>query len=177
GIHDGHDDLGAPRREGNRGARASGPRVGIPSASRPRGAGRRAHERSVAAGWRSGHLARTVRRQHDRERTGGTAPLARDKETGAMSVVMLGLGMMLVASPWWLSPLSRSLHPRERMRLSVAGLVLGVALVEFALILLAVPTMLSAFGVESLATACRRLLGHLAPGGLQVGWSAASLAV
>src|SRR5437870_1203082 len=94
-----------------------------------------------------------------------------------MSVVMLGLGVMLVGSPRWLSPLSRSLQPRERVRLSVSGLVAGVVLVEFALVLLAVPTVLRATGVDSRAAACRRLLGDLAPGGLQVGWSAAALAV
>src|SRR5690242_10797128 len=94
-----------------------------------------------------------------------------------MSVVILGLGLLLLASPRWLSPLGRSLHPRERMRLGLAGLIAGASLAEVALVLLAVPTVLSAMGVDSLAIACRRLLGDLAPGGLQVGWSAAALAI
>ena len=94
-----------------------------------------------------------------------------------MSVVVLAFGLLLLGTPRWLLPVARSLHPRERVRLSVAGLIVGGALVELALFLLALPTVAHAIGIDALAAACRRLLGDLAPGGLQVGWSAAALAI
>ena len=94
-----------------------------------------------------------------------------------MTLVLLGLGLWLVSLPRWLSPLGRRLQPSERVRFSVIGLVLGALVTEVALVMLAVPTALSAFGINALAAACRRALGDLAPGGLQIGWSAAALAV
>jgi Zn-dependent protease with chaperone function len=94
-----------------------------------------------------------------------------------VTLVLLGVGLWLVGLPRWLSPLGRRLQPHERVRFSLIGLVLGAVVVELALVMLAVPTVLSAIGVDALAVACRRVLGDLAPGGLQVGWSAAVLAL
>ena len=79
--------------------------------------------------------------------------------------------------PRWLSPLGRRLHPVERLRVSLGGLALGALVVEFALVLLALPAVLSAVGNQALAAACRRVLGDLAPGGLQIGWAAGALAL
>jgi Peptidase family M48 len=94
-----------------------------------------------------------------------------------VTLVLLGVGLWLIGLPRWLSPLGRRLQPHERVRFSIAGLVLGAAVVELSLVMLAVPTALRAIGVDALAAACRRLLGDLAPGGLQIGWSAAALAL
>ena len=94
-----------------------------------------------------------------------------------MTLVLLGIGLWLVSLPRWLSPLGRRLQPHERVRFSIVGLVVGAAIIELALVMLAVPTALRAIGVDALAAACRRVLGDLAPGGLQIGWSAAALAL
>ena len=94
-----------------------------------------------------------------------------------MTLVLLGVGLWLLGLPRWLSPLGRRLQPHERVRFSIAGLVVGAVVIELSLVMLAVPTALHAIGVDALAATCRRVLGDLAPGGLQIGWSAAALAL
>ena len=93
-----------------------------------------------------------------------------------MTLVLLGVGVMLFCLPRWLGPLARLLHPRERVRVSLAALLCGATVLELGLVLLSLPAVLDSLGNQALASACRRLLGDLAPGGLRVGWSALALA-
>lgn len=88
-------------------------------------------------------------------------------------LVVLGAAVVLVALPGALDGLGRRLRPREWAWLTTIGLGGGLALVEAALLLGAVPTLLRAGGVEWLATACERVLQPLVSGGSVVGWAAA----
>jgi hypothetical protein len=94
-----------------------------------------------------------------------------------VTLVLFALAVSVVCMPRWLSPLIRRLLPTERVHVGVAALMFGAFFIELSLVLLAVPAVLGAVGNESLAVACRRFLGDLAPGGLEVGWAALALAV
>lgn len=90
-------------------------------------------------------------------------------------MILLVTGMFLLVAPRLLSSLEPRLHPREQVKLSIGAMLLGVSFVELALVLLALPVVLRAFGYESLTVTCCRWFGDLAPDGLSVGWPAAVL--
>lgn len=94
-----------------------------------------------------------------------------------MTLVLLGAAVVMLTLPAFGRLVGSRLDPAEWARLLAAMLLVGFAALELALVLLALPTVLAAAGVPELASACRRLLGELAPGGISVGWSAAVLAV
>jgi hypothetical protein len=94
-----------------------------------------------------------------------------------VTIVLFTIAVSVVCMPRWLSPLIRRLDPIERVRVGTTALAFGALLVEVSLVLLAVPAVLDSFGNGSLAEACRRLFGDLAPGGFDVGWVALLLAV
>lgn len=94
-----------------------------------------------------------------------------------MAFVVLVSGGLLLALPGLVARLSGRMVPERWGRLCVAALSTGAVLVALSLALIAAPTVLSALGVHTLAAACHRLLGPLAPGGTLVGWAAAGAAV
>lgn len=93
-----------------------------------------------------------------------------------MTVVVVSIAIVILFMPRWLAPLMRRLDPHEAVRISVVAVAIGAFLVELSFVLFAVPAVFSAFGVRSIAVSCR-FLSDLAPGGLQVGWLTAVLAV
>ncbi len=94
-----------------------------------------------------------------------------------MAFVILVSGGLLLALPGLTASLARRMVPKRWARLCVAALSTGAVLVALSFALIAAPTVLSALGVHTLAAACHRLLGPLAPGGTLVGWTAALAAV
>ena len=96
-----------------------------------------------------------------------------------MSAVLMLAGLGLLALPGVSAPIARHLRPHEWRRLNRIAIGLGVVVVELGLVLAAVPTVLGAAGVESVAHACHHLLGPVLPGGPVTGWASAtaSLAV
>lgn len=94
-----------------------------------------------------------------------------------MAIVLLLGGVALLVLPGLARRAGRLLVPREWVRLCVVALVTGAASFELGTLLLAVPTVLRALGIQALEAACERLAGPLAPTGGPGGWSAAALAV
>ncbi len=94
-----------------------------------------------------------------------------------MAFVILLSGTLLVALPGLAWRIGVRVPPRRWARLCAAALLAGVAMVELTALLLAAPTVFAALGVPSLAVACQRLLGPLAPGGAVIGWTSAAAAV
>jgi beta-lactamase regulating signal transducer with metallopeptidase domain len=94
-----------------------------------------------------------------------------------LALLALVLGLVVAAMPRWSAPLARRTGPDERLWLGVAALGLGALLVEIALILLAVPAVMSAAGNDALAARCRSLLADVTPGGAWLSWTAAALAL
>lgn len=94
-----------------------------------------------------------------------------------MASALVVFGMLLASLPALCRRAGKRLDSREWARLSVGGLVAGVVLVEVGLVLLALPTMLRALGVEAFAAACGRVLAPLVPFGVVGGWVSAALAV
>jgi Zn-dependent protease with chaperone function len=82
-------------------------------------------------------------------------------------------GFALLVLPAVLRSVGRRLTPAEWSRLCATALVGGALTVEAGAILYAAPTVLRAVGVDALASACERMLGHFAPGGLWAGWASA----
>lgn len=89
----------------------------------------------------------------------------------------LAAAVVLLALPGALDALGRTLRPQEWAKMSTIGLCSGLALLEVVLILRAVPTLLRAAGIPSLATACERVVQPLLAGGSALGWLAALGAV
>lgn len=94
-----------------------------------------------------------------------------------MSAVLLVTALGLLAFPAITRRAGRRLAPAEWTRLAGWALLTGVVALELAFVFLGMPTVLELVGVHGLATACRRFLGELAPGGVSIGSSAALLAV
>lgn len=93
-----------------------------------------------------------------------------------MALALVVFGLFVSALPTLGRRAGRRLRAREWAQLSVAGLVVGVAMVEMGLVLLALPTMLRSLGVEAFAAACGRAVAPLVPFGQVGGWAAAALA-
>lgn len=93
-----------------------------------------------------------------------------------MALALVAFGLLLASLPALCRRGGRRLGAREWARLSVGGLVAGVVLVEVGLVLLALPTVLRALGVEAFAAACGRVLAPLIPFGVVGGWVSAALA-
>jgi hypothetical protein len=79
-----------------------------------------------------------------------------------MSVILVALGLLLLALPHAMP----GAHLDRDTRWSVAGTGLGLRLIEVAAALAAVPTLLRALGVHSMADACHRLASPIPPGSL-----------
>lgn len=91
-----------------------------------------------------------------------------------MAVALVALGVFLATLPALSQRTSRTLHPSEWSRLAAGSLIIGAAIFEVGLALLATPTVLRWLGVEALAAACGRVVGPLIPVGDVGGWSAAA---
>jgi Zn-dependent protease with chaperone function len=91
-----------------------------------------------------------------------------------MSVVLVLAGLGLLALPGVAAPIARQLRPSEWRRLNRIAIGLGVVALQFGLVLAAVPTLLSAAGIESVAHACHHLPGPVPPGGAVTGWASAT---
>lgn len=94
-----------------------------------------------------------------------------------MSVILLATAGTMLVLPAFGRWLGRRLDPWEWARLTAVMLTGGLVVLEVALVLLSIPTLVGAVGVQGLAAACRRVLGDLAPGGVSIGSSAAVVAV
>lgn len=93
----------------------------------------------------------------------------------ALSLVIAGLG--LIALPGLTRTLGRRLAPNEWARMCVVALLAGFAILEAGALLYAAPAVLRALGIPALALICERLVGHIVPGGVLVGWVATATAV
>jgi Zn-dependent protease with chaperone function len=94
-----------------------------------------------------------------------------------MGLVLLAAGLGLLALPGLIRRPARRLLPDVWARGTALTLAGGAVVFELAALLHASPTVLRAFGVSALASACERLVGPLAPGGPWTGWPAAAAAV
>lgn len=94
-----------------------------------------------------------------------------------MALALVVFGLLMVSLPALCRRGGRQLRSYEWARLSAGGLVAGVVVVEVGLILLAMPTVLRAAGVEALAAACGRVVAPLIPFGEIGGWISAGLAL
>lgn len=92
-----------------------------------------------------------------------------------LPLVVIGCG--LLALPGLGRAVGRRLPPSEWVRLCVVALGSGVVVLEGALALGAMPTIVDAGRLEGPAAACRRLLGDLVPLGGAIGWSVVACAV
>ena len=93
-----------------------------------------------------------------------------------MALVLLTGGLCLLALPALARRLGRRLDPAEWARLCAGVLGGGAAVFEFAVVLVALPTVARAAGFPELAHVCERMLGVMAPGSGLVGWAAATVA-
>jgi len=92
------------------------------------------------------------------------------------SLLLLVAGWALVAvGGWW--PRRLGLSPRARARIVAVCAAVGLAMIVFGLVTLAVPTVLRAVGAAGAAASCRHVLGFGALGSEAVGWCAAALVV
>ena len=94
-----------------------------------------------------------------------------------MAIVLLVGGYCLLALPALARRLGRHLDPAEWARLCAGLLAGGAAVVESALLLMALPLVARAAGFPELAHVCERMLGMMAPASWPVGWAAALGAV
>ncbi len=90
-----------------------------------------------------------------------------------MSVLLLGVGLVLLVFPWVMSRLGRGVAPSAWARWCVHTVWLGTLSLELGLVTTSLPTVLRAFGVPALARACAHALAPLQPGGSIGGWAAA----
>lgn len=88
-----------------------------------------------------------------------------------MSAILLVTGVALLWMPGVVASLGRHLQPSEWRRLNRVAIRLGFVMVALGPLLAAVPLVLDAAGVESVAEVCHHLLGPAAPGGAIVGWA------
>jgi Zn-dependent protease with chaperone function len=86
-----------------------------------------------------------------------------------MSAVLVLTGLALLALPGVVASPARHLRPSEWRRLNRVAIRLGFMMVALGLVLAAVPMVLDAAGVESVAEVCHHLLGPAAPGGAITG--------
>ena len=93
-----------------------------------------------------------------------------------MALVLLTGGLCLLALPALGRRPGRHLDPADWARLCAGVLGGGAAVLEFALVLVASPTVARAAGFPELAHVCERMLGVMAPGTGLVGWAAAAMA-
>lgn len=94
-----------------------------------------------------------------------------------MGLALLVGGLGLLVLPGLTSRLGRVVAPAEWARLCALALSTGAVVVELAAALYAAPTVLRAAGLDSLASACERMLGPIAPGGAIAGWGMATVAL
>ncbi len=93
----------------------------------------------------------------------------------AASLLLSALGLLAV--PGLLRPLARRLPPAEWAGLCVLLLATGAIAVEVLVVLVAIPTVMRAVGLDEIADLCQQALGRLIPGGAAVGWAALAAAV
>ena len=93
-----------------------------------------------------------------------------------MGLLLILGGFSLLALPGCSAPLGRRLPAAEWARLCQLAVLAGVVVVETALVLYALPTVLRAAGVPALAAMCERALRGFVPGGTPAGWVAAVVA-
>ncbi len=94
-----------------------------------------------------------------------------------MSTVLLLAGLGLLALPGIAAPAARHIQPSEWRRLNRIAIGLGFAMVALGLVLIAVPVLAAAAGVEHIAHECHHLLGPVLPGGAVTGWASATASV
>jgi Zn-dependent protease with chaperone function len=94
-----------------------------------------------------------------------------------MSTVLVLAGLGLLALPGIAAPAARRLRPSEWRRLNRIAIGLGLAMVQLGLVLIAVPVLAGAAGVEHIAHECHHLLGPVLPGGAVTGWASATASV
>lgn len=93
-----------------------------------------------------------------------------------MAVVLVAGGLFLLTLPAAARGLGRHLDPSEWARLCAGVLGAGAAVFEFAMLLVALPTVARSAGFPELAHICERMLGVMAPGSGPLGWAAAAVA-
>lgn len=86
-----------------------------------------------------------------------------------MSTILVLAGVALLALPGAAASTAQHLRPSEWRRFNRAAIHLGLLGIQLGLLLAAVPTLLGAAGVESVADACHHLLGPELPGGAITG--------
>lgn len=94
-----------------------------------------------------------------------------------MSTVLLLAGLGLLALPGIAAPVARHLRPSEWRRLNRNAIGLGLAMVQLGLVLIALPVLAAAAGIEHIAHECHHLLGPVLPGGAVTGWASATASV
>jgi Zn-dependent protease with chaperone function len=94
-----------------------------------------------------------------------------------MSAILLVIGLALLVLPGVVQSLGRHLQASEWRRLNRVAIRVGFVMVALGLLLAAVPLVLDAAGVESVAEVCHHLLGPAAPGGAITGWVSLSSSV
>lgn len=94
-----------------------------------------------------------------------------------MSSLIVVVAVVAILLPAALAPQSRRIEPRHSAVGFTALLGLGLALLEIALVLTALPTLLRALRFRALADLCEQLLGHSSPANAVIGWAAAGLAL
>src|SRR5438445_13509180 len=94
-----------------------------------------------------------------------------------MGLILLATGIALVILPGLARPLGRHLAPDQWAWLCALGLGIGAASLWVGTALYAGFTVFGALGVPGLASACERMLGDLAPGGMVAGWVATAAGV
>ena len=92
-----------------------------------------------------------------------------------MSAILLVVGLALLWLPGVVASLGRHLEPSEWRRLNRVAIRLGFVMVALGPLLAAVPLVLDAARVHSVADVCHHLLGPAAPGGAIVSWASLTI--
>ena len=93
-----------------------------------------------------------------------------------MSSLVFVVSVVAILLPAALTPQLRRLESKHSAVIVAALLALGVTLLEIALVLTALPTLLRTLRLGALAELCEQLLGHSSPANVVIGWAAAGLA-